>query len=82
MKICKDCQWASPDPSASFWGTKYRWIYAKCERRVTPLRYELVTGEPMRDPVYCAIEREHGDCGPSGKFFIAREKRRKRFWIF
>ena len=81
--LCKDCKFSKLSTINNIMtlggmvGTK-DFMY-KCSKAVTPAR-EII--DPVTGPAkikaevsYCSIERKHGDCGPTAKFWIPKHKK-------
>lgn len=81
--LCKDCKFSKLSPAnlvmslGGLVGVK-DYMY-KCSKAVTPAR-EII--DPVTGPTkikaavsYCSVERKHGDCGPTAKFWIPKHKK-------
>jgi hypothetical protein len=81
--LCKDCKFSKMSFGNTIFtlgglvGTK-GFMY-KCSKTFKPAHDELdfVTG-PERigaNMSYCEVERKHGDCGPTGKYWTPKYKK-------
>ena len=77
MKLCKNCRHFRSDP--------YSIDFGRCRQTVEykPPRISLVNGTtiaPKERIEFASIERDHGACGPEGKFYEYESDAKKRMW--
>lgn len=81
--LCKDCKFSTLGPAniimtlGGLVGTK-DYMY-KCKNSYKPEQdiIDPVTGPTKVKPElsYCAVERKHGECGPTAKHWVPKHKK-------